>query len=520
MASMRNGASTSPRRLARGGIAAGALAWLAGGFWPRALDDAYITAAYAVELLQSGALRWTGGDRLEGYSNFSWVLLQALALAGGLDPILVSKATSLASGLLLVLLVNHVAPLDRRGDLAVAALVSWVPLAYWSGMAMESQLAALLAAAGWWALLTGSSGLGMGLLAGLAFTRPEGWVWLALGALLVIRHGRPKPRVILASASALLLVLAYHLWRIDYFGDVLSAPARLKVRPGAFGVAQLLVESLSAAGVLLALWSGWRLRSEQRLFVLAPILLGALSLLGMNGDWMGPGRLLMPGVMATALGWMALGEVRKDGRWARVAVAAVLLTFLFEPRFLSPPALRPLLPRYHRGLETPLTDTVRYIVERAPADAVVQSADIGIQGHIPRVHLLDARGLTTRLFLEARGSGDWSGVRGLYDDPERRPVLVQVVTMRPAWLVEAGLVPLDPLPGFDPWLQPVAGATRHYPLREDVYFSEMSWRGVARFHRSRNDDAPAEIQRERWHGLAERFPAHPWLRARSEALSR
>ena len=46
-------------------------------FWIFTLDDAYITARFAHELAHTGAITWQG-DRIEGYSNFLLLLLEAL----------------------------------------------------------------------------------------------------------------------------------------------------------------------------------------------------------------------------------------------------------------------------------------------------------------------------------------------------------------------------------------------------------------------------------------------------------
>ena len=149
---------------------------------------------------------------------------------------------------------------------------------------------------------------------------------------------------------------------------------------------------------------------------------------------------------------------------------------------------------------------------------MVQSADIGIQGHIPGVRVLDARGLTTRVFLEARQTGDWSAVDALYRDPTTRPHTILVLRLLPAWILDADLMELEPLPGLDPWLGRVEDPLPHYPLWEDLYFEEMGWRAVARIHRSGAEKPTVGERRARWKRLVERFPAHPWLRAQLAAL--
>ena len=59
-------------------------------FWPLTIDDAYISLRYAHWLLEGEGLVYNPGERVEGFSNPTWVLLMAATLATG--------APSLAGG--------------------------------------------------------------------------------------------------------------------------------------------------------------------------------------------------------------------------------------------------------------------------------------------------------------------------------------------------------------------------------------------------------------------------------------
>ena len=62
------------------------LAWLAEAAW-FLTDDAFISFRYARNLLEGNGLVFNPGERVEGYSNFLWVLeLAALWGAFGLRP--------------------------------------------------------------------------------------------------------------------------------------------------------------------------------------------------------------------------------------------------------------------------------------------------------------------------------------------------------------------------------------------------------------------------------------------------
>ena len=67
-------------------------------------DDAFISFRYAENLVNAHELTWNAGsgERVEGYTNFLWVLMLALPIALGLDPVPASQALGLgfASGTL------------------------------------------------------------------------------------------------------------------------------------------------------------------------------------------------------------------------------------------------------------------------------------------------------------------------------------------------------------------------------------------------------------------------------------
>lgn len=44
-------------------------------------DDAYISFRYALHLYQGHGLVWNPGERVEGYTNFLWVIIMALGMA-------------------------------------------------------------------------------------------------------------------------------------------------------------------------------------------------------------------------------------------------------------------------------------------------------------------------------------------------------------------------------------------------------------------------------------------------------
>src|SRR5215468_7707203 len=101
-------------RTRRGGGARGA-----GGF---TTDDAFITLRYARHLVGGDGITWNVGEPpLEGYSNFSFLVLGAASMKMGVDPVLLLKWTG-ALGLLAALCTSYV--LARQW---VGPALAWLP---------------------------------------------------------------------------------------------------------------------------------------------------------------------------------------------------------------------------------------------------------------------------------------------------------------------------------------------------------------------------------------------------------
>jgi hypothetical protein len=131
------------------------LALLAAPAWPSTVDDVYISLTYARHWAESGALEWSTGERVEGYSNFLFVAAMALAARLGLDMDLLAQVVAFVAGTApLVLLHRRLGP-GTPATLCLLALAAWAPLGHWSVIGLETTLYAALLAGGW-SLVLGS----------------------------------------------------------------------------------------------------------------------------------------------------------------------------------------------------------------------------------------------------------------------------------------------------------------------------------------------------------------------------
>src|SRR5207244_6242545 len=118
------------------------------------IDDAYISFRYARNLAGGHGLVFNpGGARVEGYTNFSWVLAAALAAAAKLDAAALMPLVGIGCGLAAVVLAGAQARAiaaesgrpPRLAGLPAALVVAASPsLVFYAGSGMETSLFTLL----------------------------------------------------------------------------------------------------------------------------------------------------------------------------------------------------------------------------------------------------------------------------------------------------------------------------------------------------------------------------------------
>jgi hypothetical protein len=247
-----------------------ALAWLGwrtlarlAAAWPFSTDDAFISLRYARHLLAGHGLVWNVGEgRVEGYSNFAYVLVAALfGVLGELDiaPLkLLGCAGLLATGYLQWAIARRfVRPLPALLPFAIYTLERGS--FWWSVSGLET---GVYVAVGCAVVLACLRGLGFarveladgehigvnrgpldsralavcgGLCVLTSLLRPEGPIFaLAVGAAVLLQRvldgpGRDYRRAALAFLLAVGPALALYVgWRYAYFGEILPNTVRCK----------------------------------------------------------------------------------------------------------------------------------------------------------------------------------------------------------------------------------------------------------------------------------------------------
>jgi tetratricopeptide (TPR) repeat protein len=377
-------AATPDARARRALLAAGAaltLAILIAHAWAYRFltDDAFISFRYARNLASGAGLVFNPGhERVEGYTNFLWVILLAAFVRAGIAPERIANALSMACGVGIWWLVLR-ASLRPAGAAAAAAPAgaarpAWIALApvallaatrsfaVWCTSGLETKFFELLVVAGVFAAVSEVAAARVGrrerwlassgLLALACLTRPDGAV-LAGGLLATrgaIERARGGARLRDAAPGLALfagVLLAHLAFRVAYYGDWVPNTYRAKVGGRTWWSMGAAYDLLFAIEYGVLFWVPLAVVALRAGGPRAPGTLGALAALPPRAALVA-GALLPFGVYITAIGGdhfefrpldviFPLGAVvladgaaalGARGRTARIASAALLAATL------------------------------------------------------------------------------------------------------------------------------------------------------------------------------------------------
>lgn len=264
----------TPARLAFLGLCAVLVAHAA-YFFPFLSDDALISLRYAERFANGHGLTWTAGERVEGYTDLLWVILNAAFYRVGVDTILSARALDLL-GTLAALALLGISP--RTGSWSVPRLIAGgglfvtsAAVAVWSIGALEHGFMTGVLSLAILLLLRNRDSrrerLALQLsLAALALLRADGIVLgaaLLAGACFIPRLSRSSVlgalRISLFPLGAILLQLAF---RRAYYGEWQpnTALAKLALNPARLELgARYLGHAYGVLGafLLVAIWATW-----------------------------------------------------------------------------------------------------------------------------------------------------------------------------------------------------------------------------------------------------------------------
>jgi len=193
-------------------------------------DDAYISYRYVANFLNGDGLVFNLGERVEGFTNFGWVVYLILWGAFHFSYILISKLTGIVfgAGLIVVtyLAARRVFPSeDRWFTLLPSYLLGFnVALAYWSQSGLETAAFAFFVGLSFYLFLVRSRWLIFSLTLA-AWLRPEGALLVIFLIIIEAIVEKRFPKFSFSCASfAFVLSLPFILFKYFYYGSILPNP--------------------------------------------------------------------------------------------------------------------------------------------------------------------------------------------------------------------------------------------------------------------------------------------------------
>jgi hypothetical protein len=322
-------------------------------------DDAFISFRYARNLAHGFGLVFNPGhERVEGYSDFLWVMLLGALDRLGLAP----ERVAIPLGLILTVALWAVvvrAALERRGFLGHDALLVVPPLflalsrsvAVWSTSGLETRAFELLVTGGTLRLAGETAAtragrepgapLGATLLGLAALTRPDGLLvgGCALGASVVLAGAAREPRAWIARVAPFLaLAGGLEVFRLAYYRQWVpntyfaKVGGRMEWGAGLEYVGAFVLEYAAFLWIPLAIAGGaraWRTGARPLAGLAAAVVLPHLVyLIAIGGDHFEyrPLGLMFP--FAALLVAEGLGPWARVRAWRAALAAAVVLAGL------------------------------------------------------------------------------------------------------------------------------------------------------------------------------------------------
>lgn len=280
--------------------------------WSFFVDDSYITFRYVRQWTHGNGLVYNIGERVEGYSNFLWVIILALFDLSGVELVTASKLAGITLGILTIVITCQFARKISSDDIAPLFLAVSGPFVAWSVGGLETLLFSCIltvailffvkeeeAGRGW------GSGIFFGLL---SLIRPEGLMFALVAVAYrtwCLYHFKQtvEKRDVIRLVLLFGIVVPYFLWRFWYYGywlpnTVYAKSMGLSLRPVLEGVIYLYQSFVAVGGFFfLAFPIALVFANAKRSFVVEFLAVNVgvytIFIVVGGGDWMPMQRFLV-----------------------------------------------------------------------------------------------------------------------------------------------------------------------------------------------------------------------------------
>lgn len=317
-------------------------------YFPRVVDDVFISVRYAENLSHGNGAVYNVGEKVEGYSSPSWMLLQTIAFVLHLEPVTFGKLAGIA---LLFATVWGVRQIAREmygvegwsSFFAPLFVVVNSYLVAWSVLGLETPLhvativlAPLLIHRALAKPTRRSNVLAATAIVLLGATRPESPLYVLICCLAPLafarRRWREAARFVVPAGVVLALLL---LLRHAYYGAWVPNTYNVKGAHASFGLSKLAdlvshgtrpseMATLLGGAIALGFFSWRRKVLTPALFVLADLYFTASVQL----DWMPSERHLLPVVVLAPIGMSCVfAEIeRRKSQMIQAALTVVCVS--------------------------------------------------------------------------------------------------------------------------------------------------------------------------------------------------
>ncbi len=370
-------------------------------------DDAFISFRYVRNFLDGHGLVFNLGERVEGYTNFFWIMLLSFLARLGLPLIETARWTGVlaAVGTLGVALYASRRFYPERGwPWMIAApflLAANGALAYWAGSGLETALFTLLAAAAAAAYFSRPA-LSLLLLALATLTRPEGgFLAFLFGIIGILLKQKNWKETLTFWGTLILLLLPFAVFKYFYYGSLLPNPFYAKT---GFSV-EYLQSGLGYVGLFLKHYGGyglliilpvlfWKKLSTFSRFCLLVFIGFTLYLVFIGGDVLKAHRFFVPILFFLYLpvvdGFYILSEKipRRALAAGTVVLIAGLITYAFPLYYLLISA------EAEKGLIGKMKDSASLFVRHNYAESFATSTIGAFSYYLGDRRVIDMLGLT------------------------------------------------------------------------------------------------------------------------------
>lgn len=390
------------------------------------VDDAYVSFVFARNFAEGFGFVFNIGERIEGYSNFSWVLILAglnrffhasiPASAQFIGVFLGAINVWLTLGIARIILGDE----NRRWAIAAAALTALdLRIAIWNVEGLETPLYLF------WILLALRIYLSKrfywacaAACLGAALTRPDGiLIFVSIAAHRIYTLAREKrfPDKYDAASAAIFILpfVCYNVWRMSYFGAGIH-PNTFYARGDAgplVGFLYIVFESYRAWGPLAIIMAAAAVYGAVKAHpLISPLstwaVVSIISTAALGGDWMPNARFLVPILPAVyimaAAGCMSVKQKRIG--------AAILGLLIFTQiagaaLYESKPSFDKRWARNQNEFYMPLAEKLESLGARGKLAAF---SDVGYVSYYGGVRVIDTLGLVDKRLARMPAGPQWN----------------------------------------------------------------------------------------------------------------